>query len=89
MQQVIKRKGQKETFNQKKIYNSVLAACRTLRIPDEEGETIAQMVSHDAHEQFKLSPEVQRHAVHKTVVVLLEKYNTDVAFLYDKHKELF
>ncbi len=88
MEHIVKRKGHKERFDERKIYASVFAACMTLRMSDEEAELIAQMVTHDVGEEYKDVHEVSVHSIHKFVAECLQKYNPDVAYMYKTHRDI-
>lgn len=88
MEHIVKRKGHKERFDERKVYASVFAACMTLRMSDEEGEMIAHMVSHEVSDEFKTVHEVSSHSIHNFVVKSLKKYNSDVAYIYDTHRDI-
>jgi len=46
------------------------------------------MVSHEVAEEFGKEHEVSAHAIHKFVAKALEKYNADVAYMYESHKDI-
>lgn len=88
MDHIVKRKGHKEKYDERKVYASVYAACLTLRMSDEEAELIAHMVSHEVSEEFRKDKEVSAHEIHKFVAKSLEKYNPDAAYMYDTHRDI-
>ena len=88
MEHIVKRKGHKEKYDERKVFASVYASCLALRMSDEEAELIANMVSHDTTTEFKKIHEVDAHTIHKFVVAELKKYSKDVAFIYDTHKDI-
>ena len=88
MEHIVKRKGHKERFDERKVYASVFATCMTLRMSDEEAEMIANMVAHDVGHEYKDVHEVSAHSIHKFVVQCLEKYNKDIAYIYDTHRDI-
>ncbi len=88
MEHIVKRKGHKERYDERKVYASVFAACMTLRMSDEESELISNMVAHEVTEGFKDAHEVSAHSIHKHVTESLKKYNKDVAYMYDTHRDI-
>lgn len=88
MEHIVKRKGHRERFDERKIYASVYSACMTLRMSDEEAELIAQMVSKEVEEEYKDVHEVSAHSIHAFVTRALKKYNKDAAYMYDTHKDI-
>ncbi len=89
MTNIVKRKGHIEEFDERKIYASVFAACMVLRMTDEESEVTADMVTHEVLDTLKNEKEVQAHRIHVEVVKILKKYNPDVAYMYDTHKDIY
>lgn len=88
MNHIIKRKGHKEPFDERKLYASVYAACTTLRVSDEEAETISQMVTDEMKEEFKNTEEIASDRLQKSTAQSLQKYHPDAAYIYKSHKDL-
>ena len=88
MEHIVKRKGHKEKYDERKVYASVYAACLVLRMQDEQAELIANMVSHEVTQEYKKVHEVDAHKIHEFVVKELRKYNKDVSYIYDTHKDI-
>ncbi len=89
MTHLVKRKGHIEEFDERKIYASVFASCMVLRMTDEESEVIADMVTHEVLDALKKEKDIQAHKIHEEVVKTLRKYNPDVAYMYDTHKDIY
>ena len=88
MTQIVKRKGHTEEFDERKLYASVFAACMTLRMTDEEGETISHMVTDDVKSVIKKKKEITAHLLHVEAANSLKKYHPDAAYLYSTHRDL-
>jgi transcriptional regulator NrdR family protein len=88
MNHIVKRKGHKEAFDEKKLYASVYAACMTLRMENEEAETIAQMVTDEVKTEIKDEKEVTSDALQKAAAKCLTKYHPDAAYLYKTHRDV-
>ncbi len=88
MNHIVKRKGHNEPFDERKLYASIYAACLSLRVSDEEAETIAHMVTGDVKNEIKDEKEVSAHMLHTEVEKSLKKYHPDAAYLYKTHKDL-
>ncbi len=88
MSHIVKRKGHTEVFDAKKIYASVFASCKTLRMTDEQAELIAVTVTKEVVNLFKDSPELTAHTIHKVVADSIKKYNPDAAYMYDTHRDI-
>jgi transcriptional regulator NrdR family protein len=90
MKHVIKRRGHKEEFDDRKVYAAVYAACLTVKVQHEEAENIAGEVS-DAvkkwvheHEHSEIS---SSHIFHKTGEEL-KRLNKDAAFMFLTHRDI-
>jgi transcriptional regulator NrdR family protein len=88
MNHIVKRKGHKEAFDEKKLYASVYAACMTLRMEDEEAETIAQMVTDEVKTDIKDTKEVTADKLQNAAAKSLKKYHPDAAYIYDTHRDV-
>lgn len=88
MKHIVKRKGHKEPFDEKKLYASVYAACMSLRMEDEEAETIAQMVTDEVKNEVKNAEEVTSEKLQSTAAKSLKKYHPDAAYMYKTHREI-
>ena len=88
MKHIVKRKGHKEPFDEKKIYASVYSACLTLRMSDEEAETISQMVTDEINSEIKATNEISSEQLQTAVAKSLKKYHPDAAYIYKTHKDV-
>jgi transcriptional regulator NrdR family protein len=88
MKHLVKRKGHTEEFDERKLYASLFAAVTSLRISDEEAETICHMVTHEVKDVIKDKKEVTAHLLHSEAAKILKKYQPDAAYLYSTHKDL-
>lgn len=85
---VVKRKGKKETFDEKKLYASIFAACQECGIENEKSEHIAGKIVHELHAHLKERHEVNSTEIFGFVVEKLARMNEAVAFMYETHREL-
>lgn len=88
MSQIVKRKGHKEAFDERKLYASVFAACMTLRMSDEEAETISHMVTDDVKKVIAKKKELTSHILQAEAEKSLKKYHPEAAYMYSTHKDL-
>lgn len=88
MKHIVKRKGHKEPFDEKKLYASIYAACMTLRVEDEEAETIAQMVCDEVISEIKNTQEVTAEKLQNAAAKSLKKYHPDTAYMYKTHLDV-
>lgn len=89
MIQIVKRKGHEERFDERKLYASIFAACMTIRMTDEEAETISTMVTDDIKKIISTKKEVTAHMLHSEAAKSLKKYHPEAAYMYDTHKDIF
>lgn len=88
MVHIVKRKGHTEEFDERKLYASVYAALMSLRMTEEEAETISHMVTDDVKKVIAKKKELTAHSLHTEAVKCLKKYHPDAAYLYDTHRDL-
>ncbi len=88
MQHVVKRHGQEEPFEEKKLYGSVYAAALNAHHDDQTAEEMANDVLTHVQEWLQERHEVTAKELRKTVKQELEKMDEDVAMLYDTHMEI-
>lgn len=88
MKHIVKRKGHKEEFDSKKLYASIVAACVTLRMTQEQAELIAQSVTNDIESEIKDKNVVTSRILHRLAADSLNKYNPEAAYIYDHHRDI-
>ncbi|MBI4894473.1 MAG: hypothetical protein HY833_01925 [Candidatus Aenigmarchaeota archaeon] len=85
---IVKRKGRKERFDERKIYLSCFASCRVVGIPDKQNEKICGSVVKSVRAWVKNKREVRSKDIMKFVVSSLRKHDKDAAFMYETHKDI-
>jgi transcriptional regulator NrdR family protein len=88
MNHIVKRKGHKEEFDERKMYASIFAACLTLRMSDEEAESISHMVCDEVKNEIKDVKEITSEKLQSEVAKSLKKYHPDAAYMYKTHKDV-
>lgn len=88
MEHIVKRKGHKERFDVRKVYASVFAACMVIRMSDKESELLADKVAKEVSREYKDVHEISSHSIHAFVTKEIKKYNKDVAYMYETHKDI-
>lgn len=88
MKQIVKRKGHKEEFDERKLYASIYAACTSLRTTSEEAELIAERVTKEITEKIQDQQEVSSHELSRLAVASLRNYNSDASYLYEHHMDV-
>ena len=85
---VIKRKGHKEKFDERKVYGSVYAACKICEMPEKNCEKIAKSVSKGIKSMVKKKNIVSSEDIFRNVVKILKKHHKDAAFMYETHRDV-
>lgn len=85
---IVKRKGRKERFDERKIYLSCFASCRVVGVPDKQNEKICGSVMRGVKAWIRNRREVKSKEIMKFVVASLRKHNKEAAFMYETHKDI-
>lgn len=88
MSHIVKRKGHKQPYDQKKAYASVYAACLSSHVQQEEAETIAQKMTDYLNEWIKEKEEVNSREIFEEVEKELKHLNKEAAFMYKTHRDV-
>ena len=88
MKHIIKRRGRKEKYDEKKVYASTYSACLNSHLPKEEAEKIADMVTKEVDKWVENKTEVDSDQIFKEVIKSLEKIDPEVAFMFETHRDL-
>lgn len=85
---VIKRSGDRPTeeFSHDKLHNSVLAACLSIRIPEGEAETIANIVSNLVGAWAHGKHAVTSHDLRRVAAKHLNDLQPEASYLYQHHQ---
>ena len=86
---IIKRRGHKEAYDERKIYASVYSASLNSHLSKADSEKIAGKISEAVtlwvgYERKEISSE----DIFKKVIELLKAHNNDVSFMYATHRDL-
>ncbi len=85
---IVKRRGQKQEFDEKKVYGSVYAACMACQLHENECERISDSMVSEVKKFVKGKKEVNSTEIFGLVVQKLAKIREDAAFMYQTHREL-
>jgi transcriptional regulator NrdR family protein len=88
MEHIVKRAGHHESFDQKKVYASVYAACLAVRAQANDAELIASEVTKDINAWLADKKTVSSAEIANEVARSLKLYNSDAAFLYRHHRDI-
>ena len=86
---IVKRKGHKEKFDERKIYGSCYEAAFTCcKFNEKQTEKICEEVTKSVKKWIKNKEQVKSEQIFKQVVKELKKHNKEAAFMYESHRDL-
>ncbi|MBD3209922.1 hypothetical protein GF318_00920 [Candidatus Micrarchaeota archaeon] len=85
---IVKRRGKKEKFDEKKVYASVYSACVECDLTAQEAERIADNVTSEVKKFVKGKKQVNSTQIFGLVIQKLAKEHEAVAFMYETHREV-
>ena len=85
---LVKRLGNKERFDERKVYASCYAACLSCRINKKEAEKICEKVAKEVKRWVKSKKEVTSTQIFKKTASVIRKHNKDAAFMYHTHRDI-
>ena len=88
MVHIVKRKGYKEKFDERKVYASCYAACLNVGIERKEAEKICENVAKDIKKWIKNKDEVASNQIFKEVAKLIRKHHKEAAYMYETHRDI-
>lgn len=86
MQHIVKRKGHTESYDERKVYASVYAACQAVREPAGSAELIAEKVVQNINEWIAKKNEVTANDIRRQATKHLHAYNQDAAYIFLHHR---
>lgn len=85
---IVKRKGHKDIYDEKKVYASVYAACINTHMHKERSEETANAVMQKINKWLDNKKEVTSNDIFKQIINILKEYNSDAAFMYETHRDV-
>ena len=85
---IVKRKGHKQEYDERKVYASVYAACLSAHVLQEEAESIASLVTREVKKWIEGKEEVPADQISKQAGDELEHLNREAAFMYKTHRDI-
>ena len=85
---ILKRRGKKEKFDEKKIYASIYSACMECDLTPSQSEKIADKITNDVKKFVKNRKSVNTTEVFGFVIQKLAREHEAVAFMYETHRDL-
>jgi transcriptional regulator NrdR family protein len=89
MKHVVKRGKHTESFDEKKLYASVYAACLSVREHPGSAEVIADSVVKDFEKWLANKHEVTSNDIRKIAHDFLQTINSDAAYMYLHHRVIW
>ena len=88
MNHIIKRKGHRESFDERKVYASCYAACLNAHRPKERAEEICGNVAASVRKWIHDRAEVDSDTLFRKITEVLTMHDADAAFLYETHRDI-
>ena len=82
---IVKRKGRKENFDERKVYGSVYAACASAHYDEAKCEKIADEITKKIKKFIKNKKEIKSTDICKKIEGELKKKDKELAFFYEQH----
>lgn len=82
---IVKRKGHKEKFDEKKVYGSVYAACASAHYDEMRCEKTAADITSKMKKFVKAKKTINSSEIRKKIENELKKKDEELAFFYEQH----
>tara|TARA_Y100000310_G_scaffold251715_1_gene258312 strand:- start:31802 stop:32080 length:279 start_codon:yes stop_codon:yes gene_type:complete len=82
---IVKRKGHKEKFDEKKIYGSVYSACASALYPEQKCEKTANQIMKKIIRLVANKKQINSSQIRKKIEQELTKKDKELAFYYEQH----
>lgn len=86
--EVVKRKGHKEKFDERKLYASVYNACISVRSSDEQAENLAGIVAHELKQHYSDREQVSSVELRRAAAEVLHRFHPEAGYIYETHKDI-
>lgn len=85
---IVKRRGHRERFDERKVYASCYAACLSSHMAHERAEVIAGNVTRIINKWVRTKATVTSGQVFREIGRVLARYDRDAAFMYRHHRDI-
>jgi transcriptional regulator NrdR family protein len=85
MTNIVKRRGHKEKFDEKKVYGSVYAACASAHYPEGKCEKIADQITKKVKKFVASKKAVTSEDLRNKIESELKKKDKELCFYYEQH----
>lgn len=89
MKHIVKRAGHTESYDERKLYASIYAACLAVREPAGSAELVAKEVVRLVGEWLGKKHEVSSHDIRLQAAKHLKAINPDAGFQYLHHRIIY
>lgn len=88
MTHIVKRRGYKQQFDERKLYASIYAACLSADVGKEQAAATADLVVKKVKIWIDDKKEVTNDAIFRITAEELKHLNKDAAFMYITHRDI-
>ncbi len=85
---VVKRKGQNQAFDEKKVYASIYSSCRSAHLSEQQSELYAQTVLDALLNFLKDFRAISSDKIFEFVAKELSKHHKDAGYMYKTHRDI-
>lgn len=85
MSVVVKRKGHKEKYDEKKVYGSIYAACASAHYDEMQCEKLSEQITGKINKFVKNRKIIQSTKLREKIENELKKKDEELAFFYEQH----
>lgn len=85
---IVKRKGHKEEFNEDKLKTSILSACLSVHVNQQEAEHMVGLVTREVKKWIDDKEEVSSQQIFEQVSDELRHLSKEAAFMYSTHRDV-
>lgn len=86
MQHIVKRGGQAQAYDERKLYASIYAACQSVRTPAGTCELTAQQVAEAVGSWLEPKHEVTSNDIRRQAHKILNNLSADAGYMYIHHR---
>lgn len=88
MNLIVKRRGHTESFDSRKLYASIYAACRSVEMKEIEAEQIAEMISKQIEKDISKAKAVSSDHLFKLAASHLKAHHPEASYMYIHHRDV-
>ena len=88
MTHIVKRRGHKEEYDEKKVYASAYSASLNVHLGELGAEKIASSVTSEVNKWVEEKTELDSQDIFEKVTEELSKHNKDASFMYNTHRDV-